>query len=430
MHGLVGSCYIDVTGVGVVDRSQFEAAIERLVASHSLHGSESLCKLLRYLAKQATEHPGAQVKEYQIATEVLGRQANFDPQLDSMVRVQAGRLRAKLTEYYGTEGASDPYVVELHKGSYVLVFHERSRQAPPNGGITEGREVAPKAREIGDNHWLVPILSVALLVALAVIGWLVLGRKGAGPVVSASASAAAVPYRTFWNGFATVPEEPWVIFSNAAFVGRPDTGMRYYDAAKDGKAPILDHYTGVGEVLAVHDLDQVFTTLHQTLRVKRGSLFSLDDAKNNDLIFIGSPSENLTLLDVPSTKEFVFRRVNEGPRAGNMEIVNVHPAQGEQSRYIATAGNVPLTGDYAVLALEHGINPEHSELILAGTTTIGTQAAVEFVTRENYLNDLLQRMKVTKPSELRPFEAVIQVKVVRGVPVESSLVALRLLDTK
>ena len=92
---MVGSCYIDVTGASVVDRSQFEAAIARLVVSHSLHGSESLCKLLRYLAKQAIDHPGAQVKEYQIATEVLGRQKDFDPQLDSMVRVQAGRLRAK-----------------------------------------------------------------------------------------------------------------------------------------------------------------------------------------------------------------------------------------------------------------------------------------------------------------------------------------------
>jgi hypothetical protein len=204
--------------------------------------------------------------------------------------------------------------------------------------------------------------------------------------------------------------------------------MRYYDAAKDGKAPILDHYTGVGEVLAVHNLDQVFATLHQSLRVKRGSLFSLDDAKNNDLIFIGSPSENLTLLDVPSTKEFVFRKVNDGPRAGNMEIVNEHPAQGEPAEYIATPGNVPLTEDYAVVALVHGLNPEHSELILAGTTTIGTQAAVEFVTRENYLSSLLERMKVRKPSDLKPFEAVIQVKVARGVPVGSSLVALRVLE--
>jgi hypothetical protein len=412
----------------VVDRSQFEAAIAKLVVSHSLHGSESLCKLLRYLAKQAIEHPGVQVKEYQIATEVLGRQKDFDPQLDSMVRVQAGRLRTKLTEYYSTEGASEPYVVELPKGSYAVVFHERSRQSQPNGNAAETREFASRAREYRGNHWLVPMLSAALFVAAAVIGWLVLGRKGAGPVVSASASAAAVPYRTFWNGFATVQEEPWVIFSNAAFVGRPDTGMRYYDAAKDGKAPILDHYTGVGEVLAVHNLDQVFATLHQSLRVKRGSLFSLDDAKNNDLIFIGSPSENLTLLYVPGTKEFMFRKVNDGPRAGNMEIVNVHPGQGEPGTYIATPGNMPLTEDYAVVALVHGLNPEHSELILAGTTTIGTQAAVEFVTRESYLSSLLERMKVRKPSDLKPFEAVIQVKVARGVPVGSSLVALRLLE--
>jgi hypothetical protein len=428
MRGLVGSCYINVTGVGVVDRSQFEAAIARLVVSNSLHGSESLCKLLRYLAKQAIEHPGAQVKEYQIATEVLGRQKDFDPQLDSMVRVQAGRLRAKLTEYYSTEGAVDPYVVELPKGSYTVVFHQRSKQTQPNGNVSEASGIPSKVREAGGNHWLVPLLSGALLVALAAIGWLVMGHKGTGPVVAASANAAAVPYRTFWNGFATVQEEPWVIFSNAAFVGRPDTGMRYYDAAKDGKAPILDHYTGVGEVLAVHNLDQVFATLHQSLRVKRGSLFSLDDAKNNDLIFIGSPSENLTLLDVPSTKEFVFRKVNDGPRAGNMEIVNVHPGQGEPAKYIATPGNIPLTEDYAVVALVHGLNPEHSELILAGTTTIGTQAAVEFVTRENYLSSLLERMKVRKPSDLKPFEAVIQVKVARGVPVGSSLVALRVLE--
>jgi hypothetical protein len=157
-------------------------------------------------------------------------------------------------------------------------------------------------------------------------------------------------------------------------------------------------------------------------------LFSLDDAKNNDLIFIGSPGENLTLLDIPSTKEFVFRRIGEGIRAGNMEIVNLKPREGEATGYMARPSNVQMLEDYAVVALVRGINPEHSELILAGTTTIGTQAAVEYVTRENYLDELLKRMNVTQPSELKPFEAVIQVKVARGVPVESSLVALRVLN--
>src|SRR5438309_4288152 len=117
----------------LTDRTQYQAEIEKLVASHALHGSESLCKLLRYLGKQALEQPGVPVKEYQIATEVFGRQADFDPQLDSMVRVQAGRLRTKLAEYYSTEGASDRVVVELPKGSYAVAFHERVVTAAAHG---------------------------------------------------------------------------------------------------------------------------------------------------------------------------------------------------------------------------------------------------------------------------------------------------------
>jgi hypothetical protein len=434
MRELVGSCYIKVTGHPLTDRSQFQAEIEKLVASHALHGSESLCKLLRYLGKQAIEHPGVAVKEYQIATEVFGRQADFDPQLDSMVRVQAGRLRTKLTEYYNTEGAADRLVVELPKGSYAVAFHEKAAAAAVHGngsatGTWASNPVETAASAVA-RRYFVPGLSLALIAALALVGWLLWTRRESG-ISSASAAfenSAPVPMKIFWKGFVRGPEEPWVIFSNAAFVGRPDTGMRYFDPAKDAKAPILDHYTGVGEVLAVHNLDVVFGQLRQSLRVKRGSLFSLDDAKNNDLIFIGSPSENLTLLEIPSTREFVFKKVEVGPRAGNVEIINIHPAQGEPPKWLASPSNVALTEDYSVVAYVKGINPDHSELILAGTTTIGTQAAVEYVTRENYLAELLKKMNVTKPSELKPFEAVIQVKVARGVPVESSLVALRILN--
>jgi hypothetical protein len=434
MRELVGSCYIKVTGAPLTERAQFQAEIEKLVASRALHGSESLCKLLRYLGRQALEHPGSAIKEYQIATEVFGRQADFDPQLDSMVRVQAGRLRTKLAEYYNTEGATDRILVELPKGSYAVAFHERASAASGHGngssGGTWANDSVESSSALAKRRYLVPMLSFALIAALATIGWLLWTRRESA--VSAANAAGAIsapaPIRIFWKGFVRGPEEPWVIFSNAAFVGRPNTGMRYYDAAKDAKSPILDHYTGVGEVLAVHSLDIVFGELHQALRVKRGSLFSLDDAKNNDLIFMGSPSENLTLLEIPSTTEFVFKKVTTGPQEGNVEIVNVHPAKGEADKYVLGPSNTSLAEDYAVVALVKGINPEHWELILAGTTTIGTQAAVEYVTRENYLDELLKRMNVTQPSELKPFEAVIHVKVARGVPVESSLVALRVLN--
>ena len=429
MDELIRSCYIEVTGVVVSENAQLQAAVERLVASHALHGSESLCKLLRYLAKRAQEQPGVQVKEYQIATEVFGRQADFDPQLDSFVRVQAGRLRTKLAEYYGSEGTAERLVVELPKGSYALTLHERPSLAGPNGAASA--ETATALNKVGTpstKQPLVLILSATLMAALLLIAWLVATRKDPDAVHRGGATAAPAAFRVFWEGFAREEQEPWVIFSNAAFVGRPDTGMRYYNAARDQNAQILDYYTGVGEVLAVHNLDSLFGTLQRSVRVKRGSLFSLDDAKNNDLIFIGSPGENLTLLEIPSTKYFTFRRMQEEPHAGKMEIINVKPQPQEAASYIASPSNVPLTEDYAVVALVKAINPEHYELILAGTTTIGTQAAAEYVTRENYLEELLSKMNVTKSADMKQFEAVIQVKVAKGVPVESSLVALRVLN--
>ena len=413
------------------DRTQILGQIDRLVGSHALHGSESLCKLLRYLAKHALDQPGVSLKEYQIATEVFGRQDDFDPQVDSAVRVQAGRLRSKLGEYYASEGAEDTIIVELPKGMYVLSFHPRSsgngrglRPAGASGqeGLHEG------AAAIGAwPRWgmVAGVLGVLLLAALVAIGGLLGTRRSASTASGTNGDTAPAALQIFWHGLLTSSDEPWVIFSNAAFVGHPDTGLRYYDAKRDTNAVIFDHYTGVGEVLAVHNLDVVFESLHQRIRVKRGSLFSLDDAKNNDLIFIGSPSENLTLLEIPGTKDFVFREVPSGPRKGNMEVLNVRPERGEATSFLATSANQPLIEDYAVVALVRGLNPAHSQLILAGTTTIGTQAAVEYVTRQSFVEELLRRLAVTQASELKPFEALLRVKVARGVPVGTELVALR-----
>ena len=409
------------------EREQYLLQIDRLVNSHVLHGSESLCKLLRYLAKHALDHPGSPIKEYQIATEVFGRSADFDPQLDSMVRVQAGRLRGKLSEYYNSDGAEDSVVVELPKGTYVLSFHPRVPAARSHSGSAADKKWEGTGDARSYRKWAIATISlgVLLVVAAAVILSLLSSRNPAQAGLSRDTEVAPAAFRVFWNGFVSGQEEPWVIFSNAAFVGRPETGMRYYDNGKDKGSFILDHYTGVGEVLAIHELDRVFDLLHRHLRVKRGSLFSLDDAKNNNLIFVGSPFENLTLLEIPGTQEFLFRRADSGPRKGDEAIINVHPRPGEAKLFFGPLGGVPLTEDYAVVALVKGLNPGQAVLILAGTTTIGTQAAVEYVCRQSSVEELLLRLPVSQAGQLKPFEAVIRVKVTRGVPVGTELVTLR-----
>ena len=406
----------------VAGREQCFQQIDRLIKSHSLSGSESLCKLLRYLGEHSLDHPGVALKEYQIATEVLGRSGGFDPQSDSTVRVQAGRLRVKLAEYYAHEGPDDSVVVELPKGSYSLTFHVRTPGGQLPAGLTLERE-SNKGR--GTNRgWAVAVgaLSVLLVASLVTSAVLWSGRSR-----SQAGAKEPVPsvYRIFWSRFVAAPQPPWVIFSNANFVGRPQTNMRYFNPSTDSREAILDHYTGVGEVLAIHELDRVFGLLNRQLRVKRGALFSLDDVRNNDLIFIGSPAENLTLLEIPGTQEFVFQRVNSGPRRGDMQVINVHPAAGEAQSFLASPSSQSVNEDYAIVGLRPGLDPTHSMLILAGTTTVGTQAAAEYVCREDSLTELLQRLGVSKGGEIKPFEALLHVKVTHGVPVITDLVAVR-----
>ena len=397
--------------------------------SHSLRGSESLSRLLQYCAKQSLEHPDELLKEYQIAREVYGRNADFDPQSDLRVRVQAKRLRLKLAEYYASEGAHDPVVVTIPKGSYHLVFETKPSETKPSDSKPAIGSLPAKPPAEVPMLWRFALIALltCLLVSLVLMGSLLWGHKQAAASTGTVREAASVsgPLAEFWRPFTAATEEPWVIFSNAAFVGRPETGMRYFNAREDSKRPIYDLYTGVGEVLAVHSLDEVFGGLGRHIRVKRGSLFSLDDIRDTNLIFVGSPSENLSLLDIPTSREFVFQRVPTGPRKGDLEIVSKHPKPGEAASYLASPSGSPFTEDYAVVVLVPGATPLRFVMILAGTTTFGTQGAVEFVSRPDAVAKMLQEMPGST-NYMKPFEALLRVKVARGVPVDTELVALRL----
>src|SRR5579872_485874 len=225
--------------------------IDRIVNSRVLQNSEALCNLLKFLGRQSIEAPEVPLKEHQIAAEVFSR-PNFDPRVDSTVRVQMSRLRGKLTEYYSDMGRNEPILVEIPKGSHIVTFRQRA-VAPPLLPVPI-TPPTPVHEQPGEWKWA----TAGLLLVVAVLGLLLSSRSGQRPP---AVSQTSNPLLVFWRDFLQSSAEPLVIFSNAEFVGRPETGLRYYRPGQDMAESVFDHYTGVGEVISVHELDQVFARL-------------------------------------------------------------------------------------------------------------------------------------------------------------------------
>ena len=406
-------------GVNDLDRETKLEEIEKLTSSSVLHGSESLCNLLRFLARQTLDHPGSAVKEYQIATEVFGRPADFDPRLDSTVRVQTGRLRSKLAEYYASDRIEDRVIVEIPRGSYHVIFHYREPElrAPAPEPVVE--PVAAPTPRRSPRQWI----TTALVSLIAVMSALALDFALRPAFQRSPSTESPDALQHLWLQFFDGPEPPLVVYSNAAFVGRPETGLRYYNPALDTNTVILDHYTGVGEVMAIHELDNLFASWRRDMRLKRGRLLTWDDAKASNMVFIGSPSENLSLREIPGTEEFVFKVAADGPRKGDLSLVNTHQRAGEEKVYFSSP-SAPIREDYGVVGLLPGLSATRHALILAGLTTLGTQAAVEFVCRPKRVEEMLAVLGTQPKGSIPTFEALLKVKVSGGVPVQSEIVAV------
>lgn len=97
------------------------AELERILASRCFEQAGRSSSFLRFVVEQTLAGQGDRLKGYTVAIEVFGRPADFDAQADPLVRVEAGRLRRRLVEYYADEGAANPVRIELPRGSYSIV---------------------------------------------------------------------------------------------------------------------------------------------------------------------------------------------------------------------------------------------------------------------------------------------------------------------
>lgn len=389
--------------------------VQRVLASSQFRGSSRLRDFLVYVTECAIREAPQEATEQQIGICVFRRSPGYNSSEDSIVRTHARLLRQKLAGYFAEVGASEDLVIEIPKGQYLPIFHPAELHTPAVERRTQTvplERVTPSATQ-GTQHGRNFLLgSVALVVTIVLLGW---WRWPKAPTTSSDLDRLWMPFFT--------SEEPFVIYSNALFEGNSHSGLRVVSPdGGDQSNQVGDHYvesyTGVGEVVAIREITELFTTHHASFILKRSRLVSWDEAKSRNLIFVGAPSQNPALRVLPSTTEFTI--IANGD---SWAIANLHPKPGEPALYARPEH--PLTKDYAIVALLPGQESGKWMMVLSGLTTFGTQAAAEYVCR-NETVDALVHAAVQPDRKLRPFEAVLEVSINHDIPLQTRLLSIHL----
>ena len=148
------------------DLEAIRAQLGRILHSGSFAKARRRQQFLEYIVNETLAGRSDRLTGYSIALEVFGRPETFDPIVDTVVRVEAGRLREKLREYYRAEGQSDPVRIDLPKGTYRPQIEFRQE------GLANWRQKQPSTQEVSSTVPSVAVLSFDDLSADQNLGYL------------------------------------------------------------------------------------------------------------------------------------------------------------------------------------------------------------------------------------------------------------------
>jgi hypothetical protein len=173
--------------------AEIRAQVERILASECFAQTVRAAQFLRYAVDETIAGRGERLKGYTIAVEVFERSADFDPQTDPLVRVEAGRLRRRLIEYYAVEGRNDPVVIELPRGTYAVrcSYAARARVQPAATDTTTVQAaLAQPAAKRRDSERRRRQRRTFIAVAALALALVVIGRDLLSPTASSDATTA------------------------------------------------------------------------------------------------------------------------------------------------------------------------------------------------------------------------------------------------
>jgi hypothetical protein len=433
----------------VVREESTQAQVERILHSETFRNSEVLRRLLRFLAEKSLAGEGDQLKEYTIGIDALGKPPSYDPRQDSVVRIQVGRLRQKLAEYYRKEGKDDPILIDLPKGRFKLIFEPRLVQAEPSPPQSEPLEIAVQRilESARGTAWRKAALALAVMLAVA-LGW---ASYATLQVLRANKAAAefhalrSPELEALWKPLLSSNRPLIVSIAAPLFVGFQGAGLyrdltlnNWEDVQHSPKVEALRKalknpqivprysYTGIGEVAAAFQLGKLLAVSPINVAMARSSQLQWQQLADNNVIFIGPPRlYHEQLRGLPFQLDILLEE-------GGIRVL--HPRPGEPARLDDSYPNilgtqtpsVPDSGEvYAVITHTPGPLGSGDLISFCANHSPGTLGAVQGFTNPVLAKTLVEKLRKGDGELPRYYQLALKVTYKDLVPTNVSYVLHR-----
>lgn len=430
--------------------------VERILHSEELRGAEVLHRLLKFLAEKSVNGQADDLKEYTVATDGLGKPPSYDPRHNSAVRIQVGRLRQKLADYYRAEGLDDPIVIDVPKGRFRLRCEKRPASLPIaalNGALTPpsmppvdhntkraGRFMA--GIPLDTLVWMGVVVWVGVVVAtaLGVYSWV---KPLSARATNISSIAGWSPeLEDLWGPFLTSKRPLIVAIEDPLFVRFLSGGGIYYgdrsvnswaDALKSPAVAALrgvlhdpdiessQYYTAFGEADASFLLARLLGPREQNFSLIRASDLSWQQLADNNVLLVGRQNVffDERLLAMPIQLQLL--PVAQGIR-------DLHPKAGEPALFADQYSTASSKDGVAYALVTHLPGPLASGDVESFTSgrSAGYVAAVKAFSDPSFAGVVVRKLRQAGGGRMpRYYQVLLKIKFKAEVPTETTWVLSR-----
>jgi len=352
------------------ERIRILAHLEALLESPAFAGSRRRQAFLRYVVQETLEGRGPAIKEGNIAVDVFGRSNDFDAQTASIVRVTAAEVRKRLAQAYES-GLGRELHIELPLGGYQPTFSflaaEESMMEP-----------APATSAVSRRR---PLWMIATVAACIIIG--------ASSVLALRLFRPQAPTDVLWGPFLNQNTPVLISFGSPTVLSPKRPTNKWLPLQPGAMIPADDlvvmesGMVGTGAALGAARFAEQLALRHQPFFLKFGSDFAFSDLKSGPAILLGGFRWTQEL------SRSVRFRIERGD--DRMTIIDSQNAGRNWTVYPARAV-AGLAEGYSLVTRLIQSESGHPVLLVAGMDPRDTQAAVEFLSNDQYLDPFVKSL--------------------------------------